>query len=316
MLSDVGRLRTLSRIAEHGSFSRAADELGYTQSAISQQIAALKQEVQLTLLNRSVRPIALADAGRVLVDHTEPILRQIAAAEAQLDALRGLRAGRLRAAAFGSAFATFLPAVIADFRRRHPSVVLDVVEAEPDRSLAMLRTGEIDLALVYGFTDDLENANRRFAATRLLTDEHRAVLPARHRLATRKTLSIADLADEEWIVPYGDGPARGYRGELERLCATPGSHRGSRSRPTTCRPRRPSSPPASASRSCTTSRCLAARRRRDPAAHRASPRTPHQRRHRQRSPVTAGDGDDGDPGCVAGAAERHPGRSMTTAWWR
>ena len=222
MLSDVGRLRTLSRIAEHGSFSRAADELGYTQSAISQQIAALEQEVQLTLLNRSVRPVALTDAGRVLVDHTEPILRQIAAAEAQLDALRGLRAGRLRAAAFGSAFATFLPAVIADFRRRHPSVVLDVVEAEPDRSLAMLRTGEIDLALVYGFTDDLENADRRFAATRLLTDEHRAVLPARHRLATRKTLSIADLADEEWIVPYGDGPARGYRGELERLCADAG----------------------------------------------------------------------------------------------
>ena len=222
MLSDVGRLRTLSKIAAHGSFSRAADELGYTQSAISQQIAALEHEVQLTLLNRAVRPVELTDAGRVLVEHTEPILQQIAAAEAQLDALRGLRAGRLRAAAFGSAFATFLPAVIAEFRRRHPGVELDVIEAEPDGSLAMLRTGEVDLALVYGFTDPGDAADRRLQTTPLFTDEHRVVLPQRHRLATRKSLAVGDLADEDWIVPYRDGPARGYREELERLCADAG----------------------------------------------------------------------------------------------
>jgi DNA-binding transcriptional LysR family regulator len=222
MLSEVGRLRALRKIAEHGSFSRAADELGYTQSAISQQIAALEHEVQLTLLNRAVRPVALTDAGRLLVEHAEPILEHIAAAEAQLEALRGLRAGRLRVAAFGSAFATFLPAAIAEFRNRHRAVALTVAEAEPDVSLPMLRTGEVDLALVYGFTEPPDDPDRGLQTTPLLVDEHRAVLPTRHRLAARKTLSVADLADEDWIVPYSDGPARGYREGLERLWADAG----------------------------------------------------------------------------------------------
>jgi DNA-binding transcriptional LysR family regulator len=222
MLTDVGRLRALRKIAEHGSFSRAADELGYTQSAISQQIAALEHELQLTLLNRAVRPVALTDAGRVLVEHAEPVLEHIAAAEAQLDALRGLRSGRLRVAAFGSAFATFLPAAIAEFRRRHPAVELTVVEAEPHVSLPMLRTGEVELAVVYGFTDAPDDADRRLHTTPLLVDEHRAVLPARHRLAARKRLAVADLAGEGWIVPYADGPARGYREGLERLWADAG----------------------------------------------------------------------------------------------
>ena len=222
MLSDIGRLRTLRKIAEHGSFSRAADELGYTQSAISQQIAALEHEVQLTLLNRAVRPVALTDAGRILIEHAEPMLQHIAAAEAQLDALRGLRAGRLRVAAFGSAFATFLPTAIADFRRRHPAVALDVIEAEPDVSVPMLRTGEVELALVYDFAGEPGGEDRRLQAAPLFVDEHRAVLPTRHRLAARKTLTLADLAGEDWIVPRRDGPARGYREGLERLWAEAG----------------------------------------------------------------------------------------------
>ncbi len=222
MLTDVGRLRTLRKIAQHGSFSRAAAELGYTQSAISQQIAALEHEVQLTLLNRAVRPVQLTDAGRVLVEHAEPVLERIAAAESQLDALRGLRAGRLRVAAFGSAFATLLPPAIAKFRGRHLAVDLELVEAEPDVSVSMVRTGEVDLALVYDFTQTPGDADRRLQTTHLLIDDHRAVLPVRHRLAARKTLSIADLAEEDWIVPFADGPARGYREGLERLWADAG----------------------------------------------------------------------------------------------
>ena len=220
MLSDVGRLRALRTIAEHGSFSRAAEELGYTQSAVSQQIAALEHEVGLTLLNRAVRPVALTDAGRVLADHVEQVLEHLATADAQLDALRGLRAGRLRLAAFGSAYATFLPTAIAQFRDRHPDVQLELVEAEPDASVPLLRTGEVDLAIVYRFGD--AGADEGLEAEHLLDDEHRAVLPARHRLAARKTVSVADLADEAWIVPHAGGPARAYREGLEGLCADAG----------------------------------------------------------------------------------------------
>jgi DNA-binding transcriptional LysR family regulator len=222
MLEDVGRLRALRNVAEHGSFSRAAEQLGYTQSAVSQQIAALEQEVGLTLLNRAVRPVALTDAGLLLVDHAELVLEHLATAEAQLDGLRGLRAGRLRLAAFGSAFATFLPTALAQFRRRHPELEVAPVEAEPDASLPLLRRGEVDLAIIYRFGDAGDGADDGLEITHLLDDEHRAVLPARHRLAARKAVSVADLADEAWIVPQADGPAAGYRQMLERLCADAG----------------------------------------------------------------------------------------------
>ncbi len=224
MLSDVGRLRALRVVAEHRSFSRAADELGYTQSAVSQQIAALEHEVGLTLLNRAVRPVALTDAGRLLAGHVEPVLEHLATAEAQLDAIRGLRAGRVRLAAFGSAYATFLPRAIAQFRGRHPDVQLELEEAEPDVSLPRLRRGEIDLAVVYrfGVSRGDDDDDGRLEATYLLDDEHRAVLPARHRLAGRAAVSVADLAEEAWIVPRPEGPARGYREGLQRLCADAG----------------------------------------------------------------------------------------------
>jgi DNA-binding transcriptional LysR family regulator len=219
MLDDVGRLRTLFSVSRHGSFSQAAEQLGYTQSAVSQQIAALEQEVGLTLLNRAVRPVTLTDAGRLLADHAEPVLEQLEITAAQLDAIRGLRSGRLRLAAFGSAFATFLPAALAQFRARHSAVPVEPLEAEPKSSIPLLRKGEVDLAIVYRFEGAGEGGDDGLQVTHLLDDEHRAVLPANHRLAARKAVSVMDLADEEWIVPHADGPAHGYRAMLEHLCA-------------------------------------------------------------------------------------------------
>ena len=215
MIADVARLRTLRKVAEHGSFSRAATELGYTQSAVSQQIAALEDEVGLSLLNRAVRPVELTDAGRTLNEHAARVLEHLAAAEAELDAVRGLRTGRLRLAAFPSAFSTFLPTAIAEFRRRHTDVTIELTEAEPDTATALLRTGEADLAIVYDPPDGLE-------VIPLLEDEHRALLPARHPLATRRELTVAALAGEDWIVPRATGPARGYRARLDALCAEAG----------------------------------------------------------------------------------------------
>jgi DNA-binding transcriptional LysR family regulator len=101
-------------------------------------------------------------------------------------------------------------------------VALELVEAEPDVSLPLLRTGEVDLAIVYRLEDAAGEADDRLEAAHLLDDEHRAVLPARHRLAARKAVSVADLAQEAWIVPRLDGPARGYRDGLGRLFAGAG----------------------------------------------------------------------------------------------
>jgi DNA-binding transcriptional LysR family regulator len=149
-------------------------------------------------------------------------VEHLATAEAQLDAIRGLRAGHLRLAAFGSALATFVPTAIARFRALHPDVELTLVEAEPDVSVPLLRTGEVDLALVYGFEHGAGTADGGLELVHLLDDEHRVVLPARHRLASRDAVTLADLADEAWIVPYADGPARAYREGVDRLCRDAG----------------------------------------------------------------------------------------------
>jgi len=110
---DVRRLRVLQEVAEQGSFSAAAESLAYTQSAVSQQIAALERESGTTLVDRGPRGIRLTDAGRALVQHAEDILCRLGAAEAELEAIAGLRGGRVRLGSFASAGATVMPAAIA-----------------------------------------------------------------------------------------------------------------------------------------------------------------------------------------------------------
>src|ERR671928_895511 len=144
---DVKRLKVLREVAAHGSFSAAAEALAYTQSAVSQQIAALEREAGTVLVDRSARGVKLTDAGEALVRHADAILARLADAEAELEAINGLRGGRLRLVAFPSAGATLAPEAIARFRDRHPGVELTLEPAEPEPSLAKLRTGAADLVL-------------------------------------------------------------------------------------------------------------------------------------------------------------------------
>src|ERR671932_1165098 len=144
---DVRRMRVLREVARRGSFSAAAESLAYTQSAVSQQIAALEREAGTRLVERSARGVRLTDAGRALVEHADAILARLADAEAELEAIAGLRGGRLRLASFPSAGATIMPEAIARFRERHPAVELTLEPAEPEPSIAKLRAGEVDIAL-------------------------------------------------------------------------------------------------------------------------------------------------------------------------
>src|ERR687884_39639 len=144
---DVRRLRVLREVAARGSFSAAADALHFTQSAVSQQIAALEREAGMPLVERNARGVRLTHAGEVLIGHTDVILARLADAEAELEALAGLRGGRLRLASFPSAGATIMPEAIARFRARHPAVELTLEPCEPEPSLVRLRAGEVDLVL-------------------------------------------------------------------------------------------------------------------------------------------------------------------------
>jgi DNA-binding transcriptional LysR family regulator len=191
---DVKRMRVLREVAAERSFSAAAQKLGYTQSAVSQQIAALEREAGSTLIERNPRGIRLTDAGEALVRHADKILARLAEAEAELEAIAGLRGGRLRLGSFPTAGATLMPRAIAEFSNRHPAVELSLAEAEPDESLPRLKAGELDLILI---DDSPRDDDVEF--THLLDDPLHLALPADHPFASRRRLRFEDLAGEPWI---------------------------------------------------------------------------------------------------------------------
>jgi DNA-binding transcriptional LysR family regulator len=195
---DVRRMKVLREVAARGSFSAAAEALSFTQSAVSQQVAALEREAGAKLVERGARGIRLTPAGHALVAHADAILSRLDDAEQELAAIAGLRGGRLRTASFQSAGATLVPRALAEFHRRHPHVDLSASTAEIEQAHEMLRAGEIDVAIVMDFEaqpllfPDLETEH-------LLDDAYQVALPESHRLADRKKVAISDLADEDWI---------------------------------------------------------------------------------------------------------------------
>src|SRR3954451_24380654 len=119
---DVKRMKVLREVAARGSFSAAAEALSFTQSAISQHVAALERETGTKLVERSPRGGRPTEAGRALVAHADDILARIEAAEEERAAIKGLRGGRLRPACFQSAGATLVPRAGAEFHARHQDV--------------------------------------------------------------------------------------------------------------------------------------------------------------------------------------------------
>lgn len=196
---DVRRLRVLSEVARRGSFSAAAEALSYTQSAVSQQIAALEREADAVLVERNARGVKLTEAGRVLVTHADSILARLADAEDELQAVTGGRAGRLRLAAFPSSCATLMPIAIARFREQHPGVELTLEPLEPAEGKQALRAGEVDVALDIGASYD-GPAEDGLEREILLDDPFSVCLPAEHRLAAKQRVKLADLADEQWMI--------------------------------------------------------------------------------------------------------------------
>src|SRR5262245_51599724 len=138
---DLNRLRVLVAVAREGSVTAAAEALHYAQPSVSHHLARLEAEAGVVLLRRVGRGVVLTDAGRLLVERAEEILGQVEAARAELAAHAGLRAGRVRLAAFPSALATLVPPAAARLAAQHPGVELALTEAEPPEALVALRNG-------------------------------------------------------------------------------------------------------------------------------------------------------------------------------
>jgi DNA-binding transcriptional LysR family regulator len=220
-LGDVQRLRAFALVCDLGSISAAAAVLGYTQSAVSQQLAALEREVGAALVDRAQRPLRASHAGAVLRPHVDRVLAAVGGAEAVAEDLRG-GTSRLRLAAFTSALSSFVPAAVRDLRRAHPELVVQVLQLETHEAVERLAAGDADLAVVHYMPGVAVPETPGVQRRRLLIDDLYIVLPAGHRLARRGAVSIADLEKEPLILPRRDTPAGRFRSVVEYLCAEAG----------------------------------------------------------------------------------------------
>lgn len=195
---EARHLRVLRAVAATGSFSAAARELGCTQPAVSQQMKALEASAGTPLLIRTGRETRLTQAGEALVRHASGILAGLTAAEEEVAAIAGLRAGRVRLVSFPSGSSTLVPTALAALRAAHPGTRVSLVEAEPPRSIEMLRDGDCDVALAFRYGagqaewDDL-------VVRPILADRLVGLVPEGHRLADAESVGIAELAEESWI---------------------------------------------------------------------------------------------------------------------
>ncbi len=203
---NLGRLRVLVEVVQRGSFSAAAEALSYTQSAVSQAIARLESETGATLVVRGRRGVRATAAGATLVEHAGEIFARVSAAESDLQAVLGLRSGKLRVASFPSAGATLMPLAVAAFRGSYPGIALTLAEGEPEEIAPRLRAGDFDLALLFEFPGVRERPSAGLRSTPLLEDPMHVALPARHRLAEKPALRLADLGGEDWVQTSAASP--------------------------------------------------------------------------------------------------------------
>ncbi|WP_033332239.1 LysR family transcriptional regulator [Streptomyces novaecaesareae] len=195
---DMAWLDVFRTVAHLGSFTAAGERLGYTQSAISRQIATLEAELGTPLFDRLARGVRLTEHGRTLLPHAEAMLERLDTTRSDLAALTELTAGRLRVGAYDSANAALVPGALAAFRAAHPQVAISLTEGLSAHLLDLLSDGAIDLAVVASYEQDAYAAEQ-FDLQPLLDDPVLVALPPGHRLAGRRRLRLAELADEPWI---------------------------------------------------------------------------------------------------------------------
>ena len=181
---DLRHLIALKAIADERSFGKAAEKLGYTQSAVSQQIATLERIVGMRLIERpgGPRPISLTEAGEILLRHAEAIQARLLAAKADMGALEAGDAGRLRVGTFQSVGAKIIPRLLRRFSESHPDVEV-VLRESPDESelLEMIERGELDLTFW-----TLPTVAGPYETIELLHDPYVLVVPADSPLAELK----------------------------------------------------------------------------------------------------------------------------------
>jgi DNA-binding transcriptional LysR family regulator len=186
---DIVRLRILAAVAAHGSVTNAAKSLNYSQPAVSHHLAKLEAETGTKLVQRVGRGIRLTPEGQHLARRATEIVGRVDAAAAELSDMVGLRTGRVRVAGFQSALAALVPHAADTLRRQHPSIELHLTEAHPQVALDLLRTGEVDVAIVFRYDHTTPDDIR---ATHLFDDPM-------YLLSVEPDQTLAGNRDSAWI---------------------------------------------------------------------------------------------------------------------
>ncbi|GGM87158.1 LysR family transcriptional regulator [Dactylosporangium sucinum] len=186
---DIVRLRILAAVAAHGSVTKAAKHLKYSQPAVSHHLARLEAETGARLVQRIGRGIRLTPEGEHLARRAAEIVGRVDTAAAELSAMVGLRTGRVRVAGFQSALAALIPHAAAILRRDHPGIELHLADAHPQVALNLLRDGQVDAAVIFRYDDTTPDDIR---ATHLLDDPM-------HLLSLQPGQTLRDHRDSAWI---------------------------------------------------------------------------------------------------------------------
>jgi DNA-binding transcriptional LysR family regulator len=220
---DLHRLRLLTEFAARGSIARTAAVLGYTPSAVSQQLAALEREAGTALLDRTARRAELTDAGRRLAGHAERILAMVEEAETDLSARAAEPTGRVVATAFPSAAVAFAPA-LARSLRTHPGLTLVLRQTQAGEGLRQVRSAEVDVAIVDDWTgrlaDEIQTGGSILSCYHLIRDQLVLVVPRAHRAADPDhAVDLRALRHEPWLAAPAGEPSRQA---VDRLLAAVG----------------------------------------------------------------------------------------------
>ncbi|MFC3995360.1 LysR family transcriptional regulator [Nocardiopsis sediminis] len=206
---DLRRLQILKEFADQGTIAGTAKALGYTPSAVSQQLSALEREAGIALLDRTARSAELTDGGRLLAVHADQILAMVEAAESVLAAQSGVALGRVTVAAFPTAAVAFAP-LLAQSLRAHEGMQLVLRQTMEGTGSRQVGTGEADIALVDDWSGRRPDSGAgKLRHFHLLHDPMVLAVPADHRLADpQRPVDLHGLRDEAWIAaPHGE-PSR------------------------------------------------------------------------------------------------------------
>jgi len=196
---DLQRLRALHAVSVHGTVGAAATALGYTPSAVSQQIAKLERETRTVLLEREGRGVRLTPEAHQLAIIAQELLAIVERAETELEERRGLPAGRLTVAAFASAARGLLPSVLAALATRHPALDARLLEVDPHLSVDLVAKGMVDLAVVHDWDIAPLPAPPGIEQAVIGDDLCDLLVPAGHPFAGRSSVQREELGGERWI---------------------------------------------------------------------------------------------------------------------